>query len=415
MEIFGDIERFAADLYPWRWPILAVVLALAALAVRYGYRRRWHEWAWRHRIPVAIVGTPLLVVTVAAAYYLGSPLFTDVVVDEELPFEFVAAAPEPAAAPTQPSSDRPTSAPTAAADPTPGAQAPPVPATPAPEPAATPAQASSDRPVGTPAATDSTADTQAPPISATSTPEPAATRAEAGRGLQLISTTSTPVAAATPTQASSDKPVGTPTADAQTPPAAATPTPVTAAAPAQASSDRPVGTSTASPATPTPVPTAAPTPTPEPTATPAPTPSTTPTATPTPTPEPTATPTPPPASAGPVILKVGQFENADSFHRGSGTATIYRGPDGSHLLRLEEFEVTNGPGLHVLLTPHTGPKTRADLRSTGYVDLGDLKGNKGNQNYPIPADVDVAANRSVVIYCLPFHVIFSVARLADPG
>jgi hypothetical protein len=104
--------------------------------------------------------------------------------------------------------------------------------------------------------------------------------------------------------------------------------------------------------------------------------------------------------------------DADSIHRGSGTATIYRGPDGSLLLRLENFSVTNGPDLHVYLSPHPNPNRGGQVRTTGYVDLGELKGNRGNQNYPISADVDVAGINSVIIYCKPFSVVFSVAPLA---
>ena len=116
-----------------------------------------------------------------------------------------------------------------------------------------------------------------------------------------------------------------------------------------------------------------------------------------------------------VKLKTGSFRDADSFHKGSGQAAIYRGPDGSHILRLENLNVTNGPDLHVILTPHQNPKSRDDVKSTGYVNLGKLKGNKGDQNYPIPDDVDVEAQGSVVIYCKPFHVIFSVASLQIAG
>jgi hypothetical protein len=102
-------------------------------------------------------------------------------------------------------------------------------------------------------------------------------------------------------------------------------------------------------------------------------------------------------------LYFGEFRDADSFHKGSGKATIYRALDGSLLLRLENFRVTNGPDLHVLLTPHPDPKSRDELNSTGYVDLGKLKGNIGNQNYPIPRDVSPTVWGSVVIYCLPFR------------
>ena len=114
-----------------------------------------------------------------------------------------------------------------------------------------------------------------------------------------------------------------------------------------------------------------------------------------------------------VRLKAGSLRDADSFHKGSGRATIYRGPDGSRLLRLENLDVTNGPELHVVLTPHANPDSGRDVKTSGYVDLGRLKGNKGDQNYPIPDDVDVSAQRSLVIYCKPFSVVFSVASLEE--
>ena len=49
------------------------------------------------------------------------------------------------------------------------------------------------------------------------------------------------------------------------------------------------------------------------------------------------------------------------------------------------------------------------------MDLGKLKGNIGNQNYAIPEDVDVSIQMTVVIYCVPFHVFFSIAALDDVG
>ena len=110
-------------------------------------------------------------------------------------------------------------------------------------------------------------------------------------------------------------------------------------------------------------------------------------------------------------VKTGNFRDADSFHRGSGTATIYRA-NGESVLRLEDFRVTNGPDLHVLLVPNADPQSNDDV--TGNHDLGELKGNEGNQNYPLPPDIDAADYDSVVIYCQPFRVIFSVAPLSAP-
>ena len=112
-----------------------------------------------------------------------------------------------------------------------------------------------------------------------------------------------------------------------------------------------------------------------------------------------------------MVVKTGSFRDADSFHKGSGQATIYRLADGEHVLRVEDLRVTNGPDLRVLLSGHPDPMSQGDFDSEEYVELDKLKGNIGNQNYPIP-EMDLSQYRSVVIYCKPFHVIFSVAPLS---
>ena len=111
-----------------------------------------------------------------------------------------------------------------------------------------------------------------------------------------------------------------------------------------------------------------------------------------------------------VELTSGSFSGADDFHEGSGRATIYELEDGQRVLRFEEFMVINGPDLRVLLVPHPSPASREDV--AGYLELGSLTGNIGNQNYDIPADVDVTEYGSVVIYCKPFHVLFASAPLS---
>ena len=128
-----------------------------------------------------------------------------------------------------------------------------------------------------------------------------------------------------------------------------------------------------------------------------------------------STATAPGGSAAALVLSKGTFQDADRFHRGSGEATIYRGPDGSHLLRLGNFQVTNGPDLHVILTPSPAPESQDDVHQPGYHELDSLKGNVGNQNYEIPTHADVSALSSVVIYCAPFHVVFAVAPLKTAG
>jgi len=117
----------------------------------------------------------------------------------------------------------------------------------------------------------------------------------------------------------------------------------------------------------------------------------------------------PDAPAEWMIALQGSFMDADSFHQGAGTATIYQ--QGEQLvLRFEEFSVTNGPDLHIILSTNSIPTSRDDI-GQNYIDLGSLKGNTGDQNYDIPADVDLSQYQSIVIYCMPFHVVFATATL----
>ncbi len=119
----------------------------------------------------------------------------------------------------------------------------------------------------------------------------------------------------------------------------------------------------------------------------------------------------PQTGGGSAAIKSGTLKDGDSFHKGSGGVAVFRLSDGKRLLRLDSIDVTNGPDLHVYLSAHPDPKTREDVHQPGYADLGKLKANQGSQNYDIPADVELNAIRSVVIYCQPFHVVFSAAAL----
>ena len=215
---------------------MAGLFAVAAAATAYGYRRGWHLWAWERRLPAAIIGTPLLAIAIFVGYELGSPLFTNVTIEEEFPFAFSAVIPDD--------------------------------------------------------------------MKMDDVEKIMAGMAKVDQMVEESMPASMPITAGSPT--------------------------------------------------------------------------------------PTTTSASTPASTGVARLKAGEFRDQDGFHKGSGTATIYIGPDGSHLLRLENLKVTNGPDLDVILSPHQNPKNRSSVKTAGYVDLGKLKGNQGNQNYPIPADVDVA-------------------------
>ena len=108
-----------------------------------------------------------------------------------------------------------------------------------------------------------------------------------------------------------------------------------------------------------------------------------------------------------VSLITGNFRDEGRVCRGSGRATIYQLEDETNILRLEDLDVTNGPDLHVLLMVDSEGRDKGQ----GYIDLGKLKGNIGNQNYPIPDDLVVSDYHAVMIYYQPFHVVFSTAPL----
>lgn len=109
------------------------------------------------------------------------------------------------------------------------------------------------------------------------------------------------------------------------------------------------------------------------------------------------------------LLAQGSFYNL--FHLGSGQALVYQLADGSRILRLQDFEVDNGPELHVYLFPNDPVTTSIGVEISGSYDLGHLKGNIGDQNYEIPADLDLSQFKSVVIWCQPFRVTFIAAPL----
>jgi hypothetical protein len=112
---------------------------------------------------------------------------------------------------------------------------------------------------------------------------------------------------------------------------------------------------------------------------------------------------------GPQALSSGGFESRNRYTV-TGEATVYELEDGSRTLRLEPFESTNGPDLYVYLT--TADHADADdALADDFVDLGDLRGNIGSQNYEIPDDVDLDAYDTVVIWCERFTTSFGTADL----
>ena len=311
MATFGDLERALADLYPYRWAIGAVVLVLIASFLAFAWWRGWHLWAWRYRKPIGIVSVPLLLVTLWLGWSLGSPLFTNVTVDEEFPFALNATVPE----------------------------------------------GMEREEVEEVLSGFSKVETEV----METMPAPAAIEASValmsddGDGMVVISPTRRAAL-----EEGMEMAMNAAEANSME----------------EASAMAIEGVAMMEEAI-----------------------------------EQSEMMAQPEAANQVEAVAMGSFKDADAFHRGSGTATIYRTPDGSEVLRLEDLNVTNGPALHVVLSTHPDPERSQQVKQEGFVDLGDLKGNRGNQNYPIPAGVDTSIHKSVVIYCYPFAVVFSVATL----
>lgn len=104
------------------------------------------------------------------------------------------------------------------------------------------------------------------------------------------------------------------------------------------------------------------------------------------------------APAGPQRLRSGSIRGID--HRASGTAVIYRQPDGRYVVGLEDIDIQPGPDYDLYVVPG---ENREDIKDG--IRLGDLRGNRGTQYYEVPdgANLDDGA-WTVLVWCQTFAV-----------
>lgn len=89
-------------------------------------------------------------------------------------------------------------------------------------------------------------------------------------------------------------------------------------------------------------------------------------------------------------------------HPASGSVRVFR-TGNEIVVRYEDFETINGPNLHVYLSK--------DLEANEFVDLGPIKGTRGNINYILPEDVDIEEYNYILTWCVPFAVLFNYAPI----
>jgi electron transfer DM13 len=107
-----------------------------------------------------------------------------------------------------------------------------------------------------------------------------------------------------------------------------------------------------------------------------------------------------------VQLGRGRFESVR--HPAAGVATAIRLARGGRVLTLTGFEVDNGPDLRLYLVAGQ-PRGEDEVRD--FVDLGELKGNRGDQQYRLPAGLDLSRYSTAVVWCRAFSVMFARAPL----
>lgn len=118
------------------------------------------------------------------------------------------------------------------------------------------------------------------------------------------------------------------------------------------------------------------------------------------------------ASVGASVMRAlaaGRFHSV--AHETHGTATIQDVGGGRRVLRLTDFVTSNGPDVRVYLVAAADAADNETVTKAGFVELGKLKGNEGDQNYDVPDDLDLSQYRAVTIWCRRFAVNFATAPL----
>lgn len=118
-------------------------------------------------------------------------------------------------------------------------------------------------------------------------------------------------------------------------------------------------------------------------------------------------------SNSPIELSTGNFRGI--AHETKGMATVFQLPEGKKVLRLTNFETSNGPDVHVYLVGANDAADNAAVTNAGFIDLGSIKGNQGDQNYDLPAGTNLSKYRAVTIWCARFKVNFGTASLSKQG
>ncbi|MEO3788084.1 DM13 domain-containing protein [Actinocorallia sp. B10E7] len=114
--------------------------------------------------------------------------------------------------------------------------------------------------------------------------------------------------------------------------------------------------------------------------------------------------------SGPEKVFEGSVWRSYSHGETTGKVKVYRLPDGSYTVRLEDLSTSNGPDVKVVLSPK--PFDQVGELGSDRLTLAALKGNEGSSNYEVPAGTDLSRYRSAVIWCERFDAVFAASAIS---
>jgi hypothetical protein len=106
----------------------------------------------------------------------------------------------------------------------------------------------------------------------------------------------------------------------------------------------------------------------------------------------------------PKTVLTGTLNGVDALHWGKGSIEVIVESDGPVLSFGDDFEVAQGPDLHVYLSPNAAGEELGE-----FATLGPLHTDKGAQEYILPSNYE--DYKTVVIWCRAFGVTFATAEL----
>jgi hypothetical protein len=114
-------------------------------------------------------------------------------------------------------------------------------------------------------------------------------------------------------------------------------------------------------------------------------------------------------ACAPTVMAHGFFHPV--AHKGSGSASLFRCPDGKWAVSLVNMHTAFRSDLVVYLVSAPDALDNDTVSSSKIISLGRLQSGAGNQVYPVPSVTDPAQYHAVTIWSEHYNVNFTTAPL----